>query len=264
MPAAREARARELLDEHAIDGEIGGFLIGSTVYPGAQGGLADLDLFVVMEDDALTRLPPRRRTMVVIDRGPPRRKEAEISRIPWRQLEQRLRSDLDICHWCYGFAVVLRDQEGRLGPMLAELAVLPEPVRQARRRLHFLELAYCRSKALSRSRAAEPMNVGALVACGSLAAVKLVAVELGSWAPVSHWTEQGLRHLGAPDTLLAQIQRALDGGGAEAVDSLHQSVIEWLDARGTSLHRHLPTLREWLFSEDGLEATRRWGSGVLG
>jgi len=263
VPEEITRRARELVEPYlAGDGVVGAYLSGSTVYPGTSDEQSDLDLYVVLEDAAFERLPARRRRQVIIDRGPPRRKAADLVCMSVRELAEARDSTNDHVHWCAGFARVLHDPREAIGPLMAQIAALPENVALARLKLHFLELHYCANKADRARAGGNDLNVATMVVHGALAALKVLALEHGSWPIILHWTAQGLAALAVPGEVVEVVRRALLHP-AEPLEPVLAVVSSSLASNGHRFHQHILSLDEWRWSAEGRATVEQWGAGVL-
>lgn len=253
-------RARQIAQRFVgIEGYVGCFLTGSFVYPGAGDAQSELDIAVLVADEAAPRL--ERRHHVVIDRGPPRRKEADVLVSAWS--EQAHPGSGEWRHWTAGLARVVDDPSGRIAELLAHMAHVSEPFAIDRMKLHFLELHHCWVKERRMRERGELINAAYMVRMGAQAAVKTLAFLRRTWPPIPHWTVQGLRHAGVPAGVIDLLGAALVGPADEGLDAILDAVRGQLDAAGLAFHHELLALDAWWWSGDGQSIAKRWGLGLM-
>jgi hypothetical protein len=238
---------------------IGIYVVGSATRP-HRDPLSDLDIEVVMEDDAHDALPPEERHLFVIAEGPPRRVDHEFYVWPWSGFVSLVDSRQDHFHYPYQHACILHDPAGRVRPVVEALARLPEEVRTERMRVHLLEWVFGLGRARKTLQRSLDLD-GRLVAADAVRGlVKLLFLAAGSWPSTRHWTGPELSQLGVPETIREGMRQVLAAPDPTSFGELHGRVADWLDGRGLSLHRDVPALTRWAFlTREGQEAFERWG-----
>jgi hypothetical protein len=255
-------RARTIVERFIhVDGYIGCFLTGSTVYPGGADAESDLDLAILVEDDAIGRLARRHRP--VSDPGPPRRKLADILYLPWSDEASVTGTYRDARRWRSSLCRVVDDPSGRVADVLARSARLDEAFALERMRLHFLELHYCHGKAVRLRKRGELVNAATIVGIGAHAAAKVLAFLHGAWPSPPHWLVQALGHAGVPADAIDAVGGALASSGNDTLDRVFACVVAALDAREMTFHRDLLALDAWHWSAAGQAVAADWGLGVL-
>ncbi|MBA3453904.1 MAG: hypothetical protein H0T42_12490 [Deltaproteobacteria bacterium] len=251
-------RAHELVAEHLVPGALGALLSGSAVYPGTPAADCDLDIFLVLEDDALARIPSRKRTVMIVDRDPPRRKIADIVYVSVTETEEWVASTSDSRHWPLQYAVVLHDPQDLMRSLLQRGAALSDATREDRMRVHHAELVNSAHKARRRLACGDTANARLVVALAVRAAVKLLSVVRGSWAPLSYVTWDALREIGVPEAVLDVALRASENPAA-GLEELLVATETWLSECGHQFHLERFQLRAWRYSPAGRAANERWG-----
>ena len=257
-------RARELVKPYLDkEGVIGIYVVGSMTRPHSDA-FSDYDIEVIVEDDVYARTPDEERQIFAFKEGEPRVVDYEYYLIPWSDFEALTRSRLDLFHYPYQHAVVLHDPQGRIEPIVKQLAELPEDVRQDRMRVRFLEFMYRLGRARkTMHRGDTPLNTALL--CGDAVGilVDLLFLAKKSWPSTRHWSEQELRLLEVPEALLeaaAKLGRSdLD---VEGMRGLVDQVRSFLDNCGETFHQDTAPVERWLFfHKEGKDAFERWGNG---
>jgi hypothetical protein len=239
---------------------VGIYVIGSSVRP-YRDAFSDYDFEVVIADEAYERIPPDKLLMFSIDEGPPRRIDHEFYLRPLSELESLVDSPHDVFHGPYRYAKVLHDPKGRLTPVIERLAALPEDVRHARVRIHYLEV----HEALGRTRKilqrGSNANVPLLLGEARRALVKLQFLELGLWPMPWHWAEQELDLAGAPPEPRAAIDAAIAAPSDETLRRASDAVNDWLISTGASYPKDVRGLFDWLYlTPEGKRVHHRWAA----
>ena len=261
-------RVRELIQPYVKkDGVIGIYLLGSATRP-YRDRLSDDDIEVIVEDAVYERMPDEQRQVFTfkegVEAGGRPVVDYEFYLVPWSDFVGLAESTHDLFHQPYQHAVVLHDPDGRIAPIIEQLAALPDDVRRNRMKVHYLEFLY----RLGRARKAAVREVGtvptinrALLFGDALSAlVKLLFLTKGSWPSVRHWSEQELRLLGVPDDLLVQAARLYGTPDPDEVKRLVDAVRGFLDDCGETFHHDIERIQRWLFfTEEGKRAFERWG-----
>ena len=241
-------------------GVVGAYLVGSATRP-YRDALSDLDLELVVSDDAYEATPLGDRHVFVLDDGPPRRVDHEIYVRAWSDFTALEASRQDIVRSGFRHAVVLHDPEGRVAPVIERLARLPEDVREARLRVHWLELLFGLGRA-RKTLARENELDARLVLVGAVAAaVKLLFVTAGVWPAPAHWTREELALLGVPDPLLDCLTTCTSSIDATDWRALHDAVREHLTAQDLTFHEDAEALTSWAYlTAEGRGAFERWSA----
>lgn len=250
-------RAQKLVLEHLVPGALGALLSGTSVYPGTPPADCDLDIFAVVEDAAYERIPPRKRSVLVVDPGPPRRKTADIGYVSVAETEEWVTAARDAWHWQLQYMAILHDPQDLMRSLVQRGAALPDGVREERMRVHYAELAYSAAKAKSRLASGDTAHVPIVVAIGVRAALKLLAVARGSWAPLTHCMWDALREIGVSAAVVDVALRA-SRDPAAGLDELLTATESWLSECGHQFHHNPFQLKGWLYSAEGRAAQERW------
>lgn len=254
-------RAKTLVRPYAERREtIGAYLVGSATRPHADA-LSDLDIEVVVEDAAYESTPDAERQVFAYKDAEKRVVDYEFYLRPWSEFVALASSTLDLFHYPYRHAVVLHDPQGRVAPVVAALAELPESIRHDRLRVHYLEFRFALGRARKTRERGGELNLSLLYGDARAALVKVLFLAAGSWPATHHWTEQELRCLGVPDGIVAAMGAAFADPTPELVRDLVQVVDEWLGARGEAFHRDSGPLVTWAFHRaDGRRAFETWAA----
>jgi len=253
-------RARALIEPYlSMEGLIGIYVVGSSTRP-FRDELSDYDIEIVVEDDTYEATPDEERHVFVIDEGPPRRVDHEFYLRPWSEYEALLDSPQDLFHYPYRHAVILHDPSGRVGEVAKRLAVLPDDVRSARLRVHYLEYVFALGRARKTAERGGGLNVRLINDQALSAVVKLLFLLYGSWPATPHWTVQELKLLGVPDELVTQLEGAFDAPTKDRLTELTESVKAQLEAHGESFHKEPRAMMRWAFlHKEGKDAFATWG-----
>jgi hypothetical protein len=254
-------RARGLIKPYTkMDGVIGVYVVGSATRP-FRDSLSDYDFEVVMEDEAFSRVPADKKLAFVIEEGPPRRVDHEFYLRPWKELESLVRSTLDLDHYPFQYAKVLHDQSGRLAGLVERLAILPDPVRTTRMKVHYLEFRFGASRASKCLDRCGTLNANLVLGEAIAALVKLLFLVKRSWPSTRHWSEEELELLGVGPDLLAAIGAALSSPEKTRLQALAKEVDRLLEGQGETFHRNAQRLMQWAYLTDaGKRAFRRFGA----
>ncbi len=178
-------RANQLIRPYVEkEGVIGIYLLGS-VARSYRDRLSDYDIEVIVEDAVYKRTPDEERQVFVFKEGEPRVVDYEFYLIPWSDFEALTESTHDLFHQPYQHAVVLYDPEGRITPVIDQLATLSEDVRRERMTVHYLDFLYRLGRArktTTRAEEAPALNLALLYADATRALVKLLFLVKRSWA----------------------------------------------------------------------------------
>ena len=261
-------RARELIKPYMEkEGVIGIYLLGSVTRP-YRDGLSDYDIEVIVEDAVYEATPDEERQVFFykdgVEDGGRRVVDYEFYLVPWSHFVGLTESTHDLFHQPYQHAVIVHDPDGRIAPIVAKLAELPEEVRRERMTVHFLEFLYRLGRArktASRADGSGPAISLCLLYGDALSAlVKLLFLVKGSWASVKHWSEEELRLLGVPEDLLARASCLRGVPKPEEAKDLVEAVRAFLDDCGETFHHDMDGIQRWLFfTEEGKRAFERWG-----
>ena len=254
-------RARELVRSHvARDGVIGAYLVGSATRP-FRDALSDLDLELVLEDEAYAATPLEERHVFVIDEGPPRRVDHELYLRAWSDFAALVDSRQDVVRAGYRHAVVLHDPQGRVAPVVERLAEMPAAVRDARLRVHWLELLFGLGRAQKTLGRGKELDARLVLADALRAAVKVLFVAADAWPAPTHWTREELALLDVPAPLLDRLATCASSIDLEEWRALHAGIRARLEARGLRCLEDAEVLVQWAFlTAEGRAAFERWGN----
>lgn len=261
MREADLQRSRELL-RPALErpGVLGAYLVGSATRP-FRDTLSDLDLELVLTDDAYALTPLDERHVFVIDEGPPRRVDHEFYLRAWSDFEALADSRQDVVRAGYRHAVVLHDPEARLAPVIERVAHLPGATREERLRVHWLELVFGLGRAKQTLAREKVLDARLVLADALRAAVRLLFVAAGVWPAPTHWTREELALLDVPEPLLESLATCTVSLDLEDWRALHGAIRAHLDALGLGFHEDAEGLVAWAFlTAEGRAAFERWGS----
>lgn len=254
----RLERAHDLVEPYRCrPGVVGAYLGGSSTRPYVDA-LADLDLFVVFDDEAFAALTERERYVLTITADLPRRKDVETICLPWAALEDYTRTHRDSIRAGFHFSPVLFARDARLAEITARIAALPEADRQDRLRVHYYELLWAADKAKKARKRGNVANARLLEGSALDAARRLLFVVRRRWPARRDWATHELVDAGIPTPLLEQWADAL-GSDAPALDDLRGALDPWLTAEGHSFHQNSFVLTNWCqFTAEGRAACERW------
>lgn len=252
-------RARELIQPYVgRDDVVGAYLVGSATRP-QRDRLSDLDIEVVLEDEAYERASDAERHAFTMREAEPRIVDYEIYLRPWSEFCGLIRSTHDLFHYPYQHAVILHDPSGRIAEVVASLAELPADVRAVRLRVHYLELRFALGRARKTRERGGDLNLRMLYADALTAFVKTLSLTMSSWPATHHWIEQELDGLGVPASLIAKGMVAFADPMSGAMADLVPALDAWLDERGETFHRDGPALVAWAFLRaEGRAAFETW------
>lgn len=261
MRDADRERALALIRPYAErPGVIGGYLVGSATRP-FRDALSDLDLEMIVTDETYAATPSGERHLFVLDEGPPRRVDHELYLRAWSDFEALVDSRQDIVRAGYRHAVVLHDPEGRVAPVVRRLAALPDDVRDARLRVHWLELLFGLGRARKTLERGKTLDARLVLADALRAAVKLVFVASGAWPAPTHWTREELDLLGVGEGLLDHLARCAASVDLEDWRALHEHVRGHLGSCGLTFHDDVEALTRWAYlTAEGRASFERWST----
>lgn len=254
-----EQDARALIQPYVEREDVlGAYLVGSATRP-FRDALSDLDLEVVLTDEAYDATPDAERHVFVVDEGPPRRVDHELYLRAWSDFEGLADSRQDVVRQGYRHAVVLHDPHGHVAEVVRRVAELPAAVREERLRVHWLELLFGLGRAKKTLDRGLELDARLVLGDALLAAAKLLFVAGGAWPAPRHWTREELALLGVPDALLEGLEAAAVTTDLEAWNALLDGVRAHLVERDLAFHEDGPALVRWAFLTDaGRAAFERW------
>jgi uncharacterized protein DUF4037 len=197
-----ELPVRAALEEYLARPEtLGLVLCGSRALGWAEPG-GDYDVLVFVTPEHFRSLPAEQTLIWMFAEGEtPRRMIGDFSLVSTDVLEESLRSPLDIDHWLYYDAVVLRDKTGTLETWRSRLAAFPEE-RWAERAMHqYLELAIALHYAILDDVRGFPTDRQMNLSRAGLAGIRLWFTLQRRWAPPLKWWTREVERLDIrPDT----------------------------------------------------------------
>lgn len=254
-------RARELIRPYLDrEGVIGIYVVGSATRP-FRDEWSDYDIEVVVEDELYQPLPDEERHVFVIDEGPPRKVDYEFYLWPWSEFAGLIGSTLDLYHYPYQHAAILHDSDGRIAKVVEQLAILPQEIRQARMKVHYLEFLFGLHRTKRTFERENELSARLVIGKAGMALIKLLFLVKGSWPATWHWTERELEQLGVEKEIIELAAEMLIT--PENVDSKRgvERMQRWLKDGGESFHKDYPALIRWAYlTEEGKRAFRDWGT----
>jgi hypothetical protein len=254
-------RALELIQPYtAMDGVIGIYLVGSATRPYCDER-SDLDIEVIVEDALYNRTPMEDRQIFAFKEGEPKTVDYEFYLIPWSDFVNLTKSDLDLFHFPYQHAQILHDPNGRIEPIIKQLAELPEDIRLERMTVHFLECLYSLGRARKTAdRGDLPIDLALLRGSAISALVKLIFLAKRSWPSTVHWSEQEFEQMGISDELLNAVKAWLTEPVSDNARAMAGAVRTYLDDCGETFHHDMDGIQQWLlFTKAGKAAFEKWG-----
>jgi hypothetical protein len=253
-------RARELARPYMEkEGVIGIYVVGSATRP-FRDEQSDYDIEVVVEDEVYQSLPDEERHVFVIDEGPPRKVDHEFYLWPWSQFEGLVGSTLDLYHYPYQHVVILHDPDGRIAEVVERLAVLPQEIRQARMKVHYLEFLFGLARAKRTFERGSALSARLVIGKAVAALVKLLFLQRGSWPAMRHWSERELGELGVEKAVIGLVAEILSEPERVEVKEAVERIQRWLEEQEETFHKDYPVLIRWAYlTEEGKRAFRDWG-----
>ena len=255
-------RASHLVEPYTREPWVrGAYLVGSASRP-FRDRVSDYDVELAVDDAAYAALSDAERHVFAMDPDQPARVDYEFFLRPWSELEGLRASTRDLDHYPFQHARMLFDRSGELAPLLAELAELPEAVRDVRCRVHYLELvAMVRRAQKCAARGGEDLNMRLVIGEAVAALAKLLFLLERSWPAMRHWAADELRLLGVDEEMLGRMRSALADPEPGLLDDLLATTRGLLDDHGYGFHHDWPAFRTWAFlSDEGKRAMATWGA----
>jgi len=193
--------------------------------------------------------------------GEPKVVDYEFYLIPWSDFVKLTKSALDLFHHSAQYAVILHDPDGRIEPIIQQLAELPEDVRLERMTVHFLEFLYRLGRTRKTTNRDElPINLALLQGDALSSLTKLIFLAKGSWPSTKYWSEQEFAELGISDALLDLLKAWMLDPSSDNARMLVGAVREFLNDAGETFHQDMDGIQQWLFfTKEGKAAFERWG-----
>ena len=254
-------RASELIKPYlAKPGVIGVYVVGSITRPYCDE-LSDYDIEVIVEDDVYERMPMDERQVFAFKEGEPKVVDYEFYLIPWSDFVTLPASNHDMFHHSAQHAVILHDPDGRIEPVIRQLAELPESVRLERITIHFLDFLYRLGRARKTANRGElPINLALLRGDALTSLCKLIFLVRRSWPSTKHWSEQEFAELGTSGDLLDLVKAWMLDPSSDRAQCLVGAVRTFLDESGETFHQDMDGIQRWLFfTKEGKAAFERWG-----
>ena len=254
-------RARELIKPYVeMDGVIGIYVVGSATRP-YRDELSDYDIEVIVEDHVYEGTPMEKRQVFSFKEGESKVVDYEFYLIPWSDFVKLTKSTLDLFHHSAQHAVILHDPDGRIEPIIQQLAELPEDVRLERMTVHFLEFLYRLGRTRKTTNRGElPINLALLQGDALSSLTKLIFLAKGSWPLTKYWSEQEFAELGISDALLDLLKAWMLDPSSDNARMLVGAVREFLNDAGETFHQDMDGIQQWLFfTKEGKAAFERWG-----
>ena len=243
-----------------MDGVIGIYVVGSATRP-YRDELSDYDIEVIVEDNVYARTPMADRQVFSFKEGAAKVVDYEFYLIPWSDFSKLTESNLDLFHYPYQNAVLLHDPDGRIEPVICQLADLPETVRRERMTVHFLEFLYRLGRGRKTAQRGSFLINQALLQGDALSSLtKLIFLVKKSWPATKHWSEQEFAELDVPDELLHQVKTWISDPTSDHARAMVEAVRDFLDTEGESFQKDMDEIQQWLFfTPGGKAAFERWG-----
>jgi hypothetical protein len=258
-------RARELIRPYTTREDVVGiYVVGSSTRP-YRDELSDYDFEVIVTDEAYAELADGEKHVFTIENGPPRRVDHEFYLRPLSEFRRLVSSTHDLFHGPYRHAKVLHDPKGVVAETVERLALLPDKVRSARMKIHYLEIveAIGRIKKLRhRQQGEDRAELGVRLLAGEAvrALCKLIFLQSGCWPPVRHWTQQELALVDDADQLEPVMMNVMRDPASGSCDLLMQQLNAWLSSRGETFHDDVHELFHWAFlTDEGKQSFEVWG-----
>ena len=254
-------RARELSKPYlAKPGVIGVYMVGSITRPYCDE-LSDYDIEVIVEDDVYERTPMDERQVFSFKKDEPKIVDYEFYLIPWSDFAKLPQSAHDLFHYSAQYAAILHDPDGRIEPVIQQLAALPDDVRLERMTVHFLEFLYRLGRNRKTAQRGElPINLALLQGDALSSLTKLIFLVKKSWPSTKHWSEQEFAELGVSDDLLDLVKTWIPDPSSEKAQAMVGAVRAFLDDAGETFHQDMEGIQQWLFfTVKGKAAFERWG-----
>jgi hypothetical protein len=254
-------RARELIQPYLqMDGVIGIYVVGSSTRP-YRDLLSDYDIEVIVEDDVYERTPMDERQIFSFKEGEPKVVDYEFYLIPWSDFAKLPQSAHDLFHYSAQHASILHDPEGRIEPIIRQLAELPEDIRIERMTVHFLEFLYRLGRNRKTAQRGElPINLALLQGDALSSLTKLIFLAKKSWPSTKHWAEQEFAELSISADLLDLVKTWIPDPSSEKARAMVGAVRAFLDDAGETFHQDMDGIQQWLFfTVKGKAAFERWG-----
>jgi len=254
-------RARELIQPYLeMDGVIGIYMVGSITRP-YRDELSDYDIEVIVEDDAYERTPMNKRQVFSFKEGEPKVVDYEFYLIPWSDYVKLTASAHDMFHHSAQHAVILHDPNGRIEPVIRQLAELQEGVRLERMTIHFLDFLYRLGRARKTTNRGElPITLALLRGDALSSLTKLIFLVKKSWPSTKRWSEQEFSELGISGDLLDLVKVWILDPSSDNAQCLVGAVRAFLNESGETFHQDMDGIQQWLFfTKEGKAAFERWG-----
>ena len=133
----------------------------------------------------------------------------------------------------------MHDPTGRLGELVARLAVLPESVRTTRMKVHYLEFRFGASRAGKCLDRCGTLNANLVLGEAITGLVKLLFLAKRSWPSTRHWSEEELKLLGVGPDLVVAVGDALSSPEKARLQALAKEVDHFLDGQGEKFHKNV-------------------------
>ena len=254
-------RARELIKPYLeMDGVIGIYVVGSATRP-YRDELSDLDIEVIVEDAVYEKTPMDKRQVFSFKEDNPKVVDYEFYLIPWSDLAALTESTLDLFHYPYQHAEILHDPNGRLAPVIKQLAELPETLRIERMTIHFLEFLYRLGRARKTGERGDlPINLALLRGDALSSLVKVIFLAKKSWPSMKHWSEHEFKQMGIPSELLDAVTTWMADPVSDNARTMAAATRTFLDDCGETFHHDMDGIQQWLFfTKEGKAAFEKWG-----
>jgi len=255
-------RVRELIKPYLeMGGVIGIYVVGSATRP-YRDNLSDLDIEVIVDDSVYEQTPIAERQVFSFKEGEPKVVDYEFYLIPWSDFINLTKSGLDLFHYPYQSAKILHDPDGRIEPVIRQLAELPEAVRLERMTVHFLEFLYRLGRVRKTAdRGDWPINLALLQGDALSSLTKLIFLVKKSWPATKHWSEQEFAELDVPDSLLNSAKTWISDSSSDNARAMVAAARGFLDEAGEAFHHDMDGIQQWLFfTAAGKAAFERWGA----
>jgi hypothetical protein len=197
-----EPAVRAALEDHLARPEtLGLVLVGSRALGWAEAG-GDYDVLILVTLEHFRSLPAEKTLLWMFAEGEtPRRMIGDFSLVSTEVLEESLRSPLDIDHWLFYDAVVLRDKTGTLETWRQRLLTFPEEGWAERAMNQYLQLAIALHYAIADDVRGFPVDRQMNLSRAGLAGIRLWFTLQRRWAPPLKWWTRDVERLDIrPDT----------------------------------------------------------------
>jgi len=214
----------------ALSQVVGTLIVGSSSR-GYKDHLSDLDLEVIVHDDAYGSLEREKKTFLSNYEG------VELLFLPYAEFQAKKDSPLDPDHWPYVHAQIVYDPHKTLAREIKQIVSMSRELALARSKLHYFECLFSLNRLEKLIVRGSRLNLNLTIHQALASLIRLLFVAQRQWPPLMHWATQNLLEVkGVHGQVIALATALSENPSSECRDQLLLATDQYLVDCGYTFH----------------------------